>query len=60
MEFSKGEIIAHLKGKAQAKETILTTWDHLSEEQRAKLKIQLELINELLFKFDDKTKKPGE
>lgn len=59
MEFSKNEIIAHLKGQKQANETMLETWN-LDEEKNQKLQVEIDLLNELLFKFDDKTKKPGE
>ncbi len=59
MEFSKNEIIAHLKGQKQANKTMLETWN-LDEEKNQKLQVEIDLLNELLFKFDDKTKKPGE
>jgi len=58
MEFTKGEILAHLKGVKQANETMLT-WD-LCATMREKLQIEVNLLNDLLLKFDDKQKKPGE
>jgi hypothetical protein len=59
MDYSKNEILAHLRGVKQANETMLKSWK-LNDQKNTKLQIELDLINELLFKFDDKTKKPGE
>ena len=58
MEFSKNEILAHLRGAKQANETMLNDWN-LEGKHKEKVEIELALLNELLFKFDDKTKKPG-
>lgn len=59
MEYTKGEILAHLKGVKQANETILNDWN-LTEKKTIEIKSELNFINELLLKFDDKQKKPGE
>jgi len=58
MEFSKNEILAHLLGAKQANETMLKDWN-LQGKHKEKAEIELNLLSELLFKFDDKTKKPG-
>ena len=53
MEYTNGEILAHLKGVKQANETMLT-WN-LSPSMHEKLQIEVNLLNELLQKFENES-----
>tara|TARA_R110000772_G_scaffold197074_5_gene307834 strand:+ start:512 stop:673 length:162 start_codon:yes stop_codon:yes gene_type:complete len=53
MEYTKGEILAHLKGVKQANETMIKDWN-LSPSMNEKLSIELNLLKELLLKFENK------
>ena len=53
MEYTKGEILAHLKGVKQANETMLT-WN-LCAPMHEKLQIEVNLLNELLLKFENES-----
>ena len=54
MEYTKGEILAHLKGVKQANETMIKDWN-LSPSMNEKLQIELNLLNELLQKFENES-----
>jgi hypothetical protein len=53
MEYTNGEILAHLKGVKQANETMLT-WN-LCATMHEKLQIEVNLLNELLQKFENES-----